>query len=237
MSDVHYQVSGLTCNGCVKRVGDVLNQYAEKASVTLEPPQATLTNPSADLSTLNSALSEIGQYQLSVNQTISDATEPHEQSWVATYRPLLLVIGYILLTTLIVEVINGNFVLARWMRHFMAGFFLVFSFFKLLDIRGFADSYAMYDLLAKRMYGYGLLYPFIELALGIWYLSGWQLYFASWATTIVMGFSTIGVILAVMNHKKIQCACLGTGFNLPMSTVTIIEDIAMVLMATWMIFR
>lgn len=237
MSTVQYQVSGLTCQGCVKRVGQVLDQYAEKASVTLEPPQASLTNPSADLSTLNSALSEIGQYQLSVDQTISDATEPHEQSWFATYRPLLLVIGYILLTSLVVEVVNGNFVLARWMQHFMAGFFLVFSFFKMLDIRGFADSYAMYDLLAKRIYGYGLLYPFIELALGIGYLSGWQPYFVNWLTVIVMGFSTIGVLLAVMDKKKIRCACLGTGFNLPMSTVTIIEDITMVLMAAWMIIR
>jgi hypothetical protein len=50
-----------------------------------------------------------------------------------------------------------------------------------------------------------------------------------------MGFSSIGVIQSVLNKKKIQCACLGAVFNLPMSTVTIIEDLLMVSMAVYMI--
>ncbi len=37
------------------------------------------------------------------------------------------------------------------------------------------------------------------------------------------GISSIGVIQSVMKKRKIQCACLGTVFNLPMSTVAIIE--------------
>ncbi|CAM6000172.1 unnamed protein product [Sphagnum balticum] len=53
-----------------------------------------------------------------------------------------------------------------WMRHFMAGFFLVFSFFKLLNLKTFADGYAKYDLLAMRWKPYGFIYPFCELALG-----------------------------------------------------------------------
>ena len=47
------------------------------------------------------------------------------------------------------------------MRFFMAGFFLVFSFFKLLDINAFADAYSRYDLLAMRWRGWGLIYPFV----------------------------------------------------------------------------
>ena len=117
------------------------------------------------------------------------------------------------------------------MMHFMAGFFLVFSFFKLLDIRGFADSYAMYDLLAMRWKGYGLLYPFIELGLGLGYVLHWQPRLVNTLTLAVMLFSSIGVIRAVSNRQKIQCACLGSVFNLPMSTVTIIEDLTMALMA------
>jgi hypothetical protein len=54
-------------------------------------------------------------------------------------------------------------------------------------------------------------------------------------TLVVMAFSSIGVILAVMNKQKIRCACLGTGFNLPMTTVTIIEDLLMAAMAAWML--
>ena len=118
---------------------------------------------------------------------------------------------------------------------FMAGFFLVFSFFKLLNLRGFVDSYAMYDLLALRFKPYGYLYAFIELGLGIAYLSAWQPVLTNWLTLIVMTFSSLGVIHAVMNKQKIRCACLGTIFNLPMSTVTIIEDLLMAAMALWML--
>ena len=37
------------------------------------------------------------------------------------------------------------------MQYFMAGFFILFSFFKFLDMKGFARSYAMYDLLMVAM--------------------------------------------------------------------------------------
>jgi hypothetical protein len=117
------------------------------------------------------------------------------------------------------------------MRYFMAGFFLVFSFFKLLDINAFATAYAGYDLLAKQWRGWGLVYPFIELALGIAYLAHFNPILTHWVTIIVMGFSAIGVIRAVATKTQIQCACLGTVFKLPMSTVTIVEDVGMVLMA------
>lgn len=236
MATVQYQVKGLTCGGCVKRVTDLLNQYASEATVTLEPPLATLTNPAIDFVALNKKLAEIGSYALLPNNTTTISSNAHfEKNWLMTYLPLLTVIGYILVVTLSIELSTKTFIFMRWMQHFMAGFFIVFSFFKMLDIRGFASSYAMYDLLAKRWFGFGLIYPFIELSLGIWYILDWQPVLLNWVTLFIMSFSTVGVVLAVMNQQKIRCACLGTGFNLPMSTVTIIEDLSMVLMAGWMI--
>jgi hypothetical protein len=124
------------------------------------------------------------------------------------------------------------------MNYFMAGFFLAFSFFKFLDLKGFAESYSMYDILAKKIKIYGFIYPFIELALGIAYLTSFKPTFTNSSTVIIMGISSIGVIKSVLNKRKIQCACLGAVFNLPMSTVTIIEDLLMVAMAaTTLIFN
>jgi hypothetical protein len=94
----------------------------------------------------------------------------------------------------------------------------------------------MYDLLAKKIPAYGFIYPFIELGLGTSYLLGYRPVLINAITLIVMSFSTIGVIWAVANKQKIRCACLGTGFNLPMTTVTIIEDLLMAAMAAWMLF-
>ncbi|RYZ78221.1 MAG: heavy-metal-associated domain-containing protein, partial [Proteobacteria bacterium] len=44
-----------------------------------------------------------------------------------------------------------------------------------------------------------------------------------------------GVLQSVLNKRKIQCACLGAVFNLPMSTVTIIEDGLMIAMSAVML--
>jgi hypothetical protein len=50
-------------------------------------------------------------------------------------------------------------------------------------------------------------------------------------TLVVMTVSIVGVLQSVLNKRKIQCACLGAVFNLPMSTVTIIEDALMIVMS------
>ena len=241
MSISKYAVSGMTCGGCVGRVKATLREYAESVEVTLQPPQALLTNPRIGLDALNNALSKVGHYTLSeteatqpasVNKTNGIVDNP---SWLATYKPILLIFAYILLVVLTVEFTKGGFELHRFMPNFMAGFFLVFSFFKLLNLQSFADSYAMYDLLAMRFKPYGYLYAFIELGLGISYLLAWQPTLTNWLTLIVMTFSSLGVIRAVTNKQKIRCACLGAVSNLPMSTVTVIEDLLMAGMALWML--
>ena len=119
------------------------------------------------------------------------------------------------------------------MQNFMASFFLVFSFFKLLNIQGFADSYSTYDIIAKKWKGWGLVYAFIELALGISYLLKFNSLAINAITFIVMTVS-IGVLQSVLNKRKIKCACLGSVLNLPMSTITILEDALMISMSAAM---
>ena len=257
-----YAVSGMTCCGCVARVKAALDQFSADVKVTLEPPLAVLSAPSVNITALNVALSKAGKYkitelntnelkisELNISDLSNDDAKTRELnkapiiangaiesiSWFATYKPLILVFAYILLVTFAVEYIAGQFELHRFMPNFMAGFFLVFSFFKMLDLAGFANTYSMYDVLAKRFHAYGYFYPFIELSLGTTYLLGYRPMLTNVVTLIVMAFSSIGVIMAVMNKQKIKCACLGTGFNLPMTTVTIIEDLLMASMAAWML--
>jgi uncharacterized membrane protein YphA (DoxX/SURF4 family) len=114
------------------------------------------------------------------------------------------------------------------MRVFMSGFFLSFSFFKLLDLKGFAESYAMYDIVAGRIPAWGYVYAVIELGLGIAFAANLAPVLTNWITLVVMTVSIIGVLKSVLNKRKIKCACLGAVFNLPMSTVTIIEDALMI---------
>src|SRR5688500_17784976 len=104
MSIAKYQVSGMTCGGCVARVKAALASMAENVEVTLDPPQAILTNPNQSLASLNQVLAGVGHYHLSAmeaepaKQVLNPAETP--KSWLATYYPLLLIFGFILLVTL-----------------------------------------------------------------------------------------------------------------------------------------
>ena len=152
-------------------------------------------------------------------------------AWLVTYKPILLVFGYILLTVIGFLAATGSWDGALAMRLFMAGFFLVFSFFKFLDVAGFASVFRGYDLVARVLPGYGRAYPFIELVLGLAYLTNAAPAATNIATAIIMAVGLVGVIRAVVSKQSIRCACLGTGFNIPMSTVTIIENSVMLVMA------
>jgi copper chaperone CopZ len=246
MPHTTYPLTGLHCNACVGRVTQALRPWADDVSVSLAPMQATLTNPRGSLAQLQAAVSQVGSYVLEPNLTadqknkaqeapISIASDTATAGWLATYYPLVLILAFILGGSLLIQIGLHTVTVGETMRYFMAGFFLVFAFFKLLDIRAFANAYAGYDLLAARWLGWGLVVPFVELALGMAYLANYHPVLTNWATIFVMGFSAIGVVRAVLSKTQIQCACLGTVFQLPMSTVTIVEDVGMVLMAAVML--
>ena len=148
-----------------------------------------------------------------------------------TYFPLLLILGYLLLGILLLDWKNGGINPMQAMTHFMGGFFLIFSFFKFLNLQGFADAYQTYDVVAKRSRSYAYAYPFVELLLGIAYFTAFMPFFIHSVTLIVMLVSSIGVIQSLREKRKIECACLGTVFKLPMTQVTLFEDLIMAAMA------
>ncbi len=219
------------CGSCVAKVTRALTPLASAVNVSLSPMQVSLSDPAVPFEQLRAAVAQAGAYELVALAGAIAPQTPPAPSWFASYYPLLLIAAYILLGSVLVQVAQGEVRFDETMRYFMAGFFLVFSFFKLLDVRAFAKAYAGYDLLAARWHGWGLIYPFVELALGVAYLAHFSPVVTNSVTVVVMGFSAIGVIRAVASKTQIQCACLGTVFKLPMSTVTIVEDVGMVVMA------
>lgn len=222
-----FAISGMTCNGCRSKVEKALAALLPDVTVTLEPPRATTTaNVAADQ--LNKALENIGIYRASPIE-ISEGVAP--RSWLATYYPLLLVMGLIAVASLAAGTFMG------WMMMFMGGFFTVFGAFKLLDVPAFANSYARYDIIAKVFKPWGYAYPFIETALGLGFFFNYpDMITLSWIALVLSGVGAIGVIQANLSKQTIKCACLGTVFQLPMSVVTVIENVGMAAMAAWMIW-
>ncbi len=125
---------------------------------------------------------------------------------------------------------------ASAMRLYMGVFFIVFSLMKMLDWRGFVTAFSGYDLIAKRSSLYGWAYPAIEFILGIMYLSNVLLFPILIATIIILGIGGVGVALKIHKKEKFQCACLGTKINVPLTKVTLLEDVIMVVMALLVVF-
>ena len=231
-----YTITGMTCNGCAAKVQSLLANTpgVTSATVNLEKQEAEI-NMDHHINTAELAKSLNGtKYALTEQKQAMQmpaAIREDKPITLKTYLPIFLIFGYITMVTLLVQYVQGGFNLMQWMSHFMAGFFLVFSFFKLLDVPAFAMSYSSYDIVAKRWTSYGYIYPFIELALGISFLIPSLQLWSNTITLAIMSVSIIGVLQSVLSKQKIQCACLGAVFNLPMSTVTIIEDAMMILMS------
>jgi copper chaperone CopZ/uncharacterized membrane protein YphA (DoxX/SURF4 family) len=232
-----YQLTGMTCGGCENKVKSNLLVLPDITAVEVskDTNSATISmDKHIALDTLQQALGGTdSKYQISAvhhNETLEEA-----KSWAETYKPILLIFGYVTAISLVVSWQDNAINFMVFMRIFMAGFFLTFSFFKMLNLKAFAESYAMYDIVAKKFSAWGYIYAFIELGLGLSFALNLSPVIVNWVTLIVMTISIFGVLESVLNKKKIQCACLGAVFNLPMSTVTIVEDAIMIAMSAAML--
>ena len=155
------------------------------------------------------------------------------------YFPLVSIISFLVIATLLLgftDYHNGAYTLKKTLSYFMGGFFLIFGSFKLINLKGFAKGYSMYDLLAKRIFAYGYFYPFIEIFFGL----GVIILFRDSKLLLileflVMAFSGIGVLNKTVKKEKLQCVCLGTLLKAPLAKITLLEDFGMALLALLML--
>ncbi len=124
----------------------------------------------------------------------------------------------------------------NWMHYFMGFFLCQFALLKLFSPKSFADGFQMYDILAKKSRIYAYFYPLIELLLGVAYFSFFVPIFTNIATILIMSFGAVGVFKALKNGLDIYCPCMGSILEVPLSTVTLVEDLGMAIMAFIMLF-
>ena len=232
------QISGMTCEGCKSSVEDKLSSLdgVDDVQVDLARGQAVIysKNPvsfSLIKETLPPKYGLINEEGVKFD-THSDVTI--KVSKIKQLKPLFIILGYILIASILLNYKNWNS--SNAMLDFMGLFYIIFSFFKILDIKGFSMSFSMYDPLAKQAPIYGYIYPFIEVLLGMMFLIRFEVNIALILTVIVLGITTIGVTQTLINKRSIKCACLGTTLNLPMTEATFIENALMIIMAFSLIF-
>lgn len=222
-----YHINGMHCAACIDNIKSALAGKVTVTNVTFNPPLLEIEADSEpSLNEINNLLAAKGPYRITV------ATHSTKENYrIRDYYPIFLIAIYIAGVAWINNFHAGKMDWSQWMNQFMAGFFLVFSAFKFLDLKGFAEGYANYDLLAYYYPLYGFVYPFFELGLGILYLSNRFPILTPWLTIIIMGFSSLGVINSLFKKQRFRCACLGTLLNVPLSSITLIEDLTMVALA------
>lgn len=239
-----YQIEGMTCNNCKASVEKTLSdlKHVSSVSVYLEKGEAEITmDKHIDTQTLKNALPK--KYTLTEKQnndkiessTLSSMQIENEKSKLEQLKPLLLIIFYIASASILLHYKNWEW--NEFMLDFMGLFYIVFGFFKMLDLKGFPASFSMYDPLAKRVFAYGKIYPFIETALGLLFLMRYEINIALVLTLIILGITTIGVTKTLLEKKAIRCACLGTALKLPMTEATLIENAIMIIMAILMLIN
>lgn len=232
-----YNIDGMTCNGCKASVEKYLSSLdnitafavdLEKGEMEISSTHKIETTELRELLPEKYSVSEKAAEKVILNQELAK-----EKSEIKQLFPLFLIFGYIFVSTFLIN--RNSFTVDKFMLDFMGLFYIVFSFFKFLDVKGFAMSFSMYDPLAKKARIYGYVYPFLELILGLFFLFDYQIEVALILTLILLGITTIGVTQTLLNKKSIQCACLGSVLNLPMTKATFIENSIMILMAAFML--
>ena len=230
----YYKISGMTCIGCKTFVEKKLKDLDQIINVKVD-----IDNKEAEINMKNNIELELLQktitskYNISKKKNASTLKDEAKKTKLQELKPLLIIFLYIIIATIFLHYENW-----RWdqaMLDFMGLFYIIFSFFKILDLKGFPESFKMYDPIAKVFPIYGRIYPFIEIILGIMFLMRFEVKIALIFTIIFLGGTTIGVTKTLLERKKIQCACLGTHLKLPMTEATLIENAIMIFMAVIML--
>ena len=235
MKQLQYKISGMTCSSCVATVTKAIESIrnVKNVTVSLDPGLAVVeSNEDVSIDVIHSVLPD--KFSVKPFKYYEDVNTEDKESFLAKLFPLILILGYISLTSII---INFGRSLDDLMMDFMGIFFIVFSFFKFLDYKSFPNSFAMYDPLAKALPLYGWIYPFIETILGLMFLFRFQLFTSIIITILLLSITTYGVVNVLKNKQTIQCACLGTAIKLPMTIATLIENGIMIIMALISILR
>ncbi|MDG1005700.1 MAG: heavy-metal-associated domain-containing protein [Schleiferiaceae bacterium] len=239
-----HKLEGMTCNNCKASVEKYLNdlEHITNVSANLEKGEVEVTmDKPISTNVLQKALPE--KYQLSekneesVFTSANTSTMPlaEDKTKLEELKPLILIIFYLTVASALFHYKDWSW--NEFMLDFMGLFYIVFGFFKMLDLKGFPDSFRMYDPLAKRLPIYGWAYPFIETALGLMFLMRFEVGIALISTLVVLGITTIGVTQTLIDKKSIRCACLGTALKLPMTEATLIENTVMIAMALLMLIN
>lgn len=102
---------------------------------------------------------------------------------------------------------------------------------KLMDLESFTESFEKYDLITQQVKPYAKTFPFLELLLGLGFLSGIAP-IATGVGSLLLGTSgAVSVFKAIyIDKKELNCACVGGNSSAPLGVVSFLENAIMIVM-------
>lgn len=108
---------------------------------------------------------------------------------------------------------------------------------KLMDIESFTESFEKYDLITKQVKPYAKTFPFLELLLGLGFLSGVAPVVTGIGSLLLGTSGAVSVVKAVYIDKlELNCACVGGNSKAPLGTISFLENAIMIGMGAFLLF-
>ncbi|MCX7650224.1 MAG: heavy-metal-associated domain-containing protein [Flavobacteriales bacterium] len=234
-STFRLQIEGMHCSACHEKITRVLeNAGAHILEIDPQNRFLILQAPAGfSLEEARALLWQAGPYR--PIDLIPVSRKKSSSNIAGSPRPdypiLIAALSLIAVTSFITawEMERGKISLMHWMHAFMAGFFLVFGFFKMMDIKAFARSFSRYDLVAARWPWYGFAYPFLEVGAGWLYILIPENKILNLACLIWMIAGAAGAVRGLLRASgpPVDCACMGSRIRLPLSWITVAEYLLM----------
>jgi copper chaperone CopZ len=224
-------IEGMHCGGCVSKVKRILGSIPGVDGANVSLPNIAVIDVTTKLSlpTIEAALKKEGSYEVREGG-------PSVFERIRTFLPLICMFLAVVVWATVLSFPLGHHWTHDWMRHFMGGFFLLFGALKVSNLKNFAVMYKGYDLLAARAPVWGYVYPFVELSLGVLYTLDVYGTGTNIVTAVLMTFGAIGIVRKLQRGGDQTCACLGGFFSVPLTWVTVAENMLMAVMAVYMLF-
>lgn len=150
------------------------------------------------------------------------------------YLPLI----YIYIFTTIATVLMRLFYdldLRNSVMVFLGIFSISFSILKLIRVRDFVEAFSEYDFITQKIKAYGYIFPFLEFTFGVYFLFLIDNLYLELACVSLFTLNLLSVLNALSKNKKFVCACLGDLIKVPLSYVSLFENITMILGVIYLI--
>jgi len=228
------KIDGMTCSSCVETIRDALTELVNNNDFTVDL-ESGIAHFESDVNQDEVLLAINKSGYIASLKSKNDPQEQQSKKENSRYDliPLYVILSYVLFGSIGLNRIS--FTVSGFMIDFMGLFYVIFSLFKLIDYRNFPQAFSQYDPIAKVFAGYGWIYPFIELFLGISLLLDQYVLLSLAITIMILGATTAGVLNNLIQKRSVQCACMGTAIKLPLTKATFIENLIMLGMASWML--